>query len=105
MSAAVGDAVHLDVRGVALGVATLLFLVGGSVGSAVVAGLGDLIGYRPAWPCSPYSRCSVWSPWCPRCGGRARCSPSFCSPPRRVAAAGQTGRMRILTGPDGPAAE
>ena len=44
MSAAVGDAVHLDVRGVALGVATLLFLVGGSVGSAVVAGLGDVLG-------------------------------------------------------------
>ena len=44
MSAAVGDAVHIDVRGVALGVATLLFLVGGSVGSAVVAGLGDVIG-------------------------------------------------------------
>jgi MFS family permease len=44
MTAAVGDAVHLDVRGVALGVATLLFLVGGSVGSAVVAGLGDVIG-------------------------------------------------------------
>jgi MFS family permease len=44
MSAAVGDAVHVDVRGVALGIATLLFLVGGSVGSAVVAGLGDVIG-------------------------------------------------------------
>ena len=44
MTAAVGDAVHLDVRGVALGVATLLFLVGGSIGSAVVAGLGDVIG-------------------------------------------------------------
>jgi MFS family permease len=44
MSAAAGDAVHVDVRGVALGVATLLFLVGGSVGSAVVAGLGDVVG-------------------------------------------------------------
>ena len=44
MSAAVGDAVHIDVRGVALGIATLLFLIGGSVGSAVVAGLGDVIG-------------------------------------------------------------
>ncbi|WP_435771520.1 MFS transporter [Nocardioides sp. SYSU DS0651] len=44
LSASVGNAVHLDVRGVALGVATLLFLVGGSVGSAVVGGLGDLIG-------------------------------------------------------------
>ncbi|PVG84497.1 MFS transporter [Nocardioides gansuensis] len=44
LSAAVGGAVELDVRGVALGVATLLFLVGGSVGSAVVAGLGEVIG-------------------------------------------------------------
>ncbi len=44
LSAAVGDAVHADVRGVALGIATLLFLVGGSVGSAVVGGLGDVIG-------------------------------------------------------------
>ncbi|QIX25599.1 MFS transporter [Nocardioides sp. JQ2195] len=41
---AVGDAVPVDVRGVALGVATLLFLVGGSIGSAVVGGLGDLVG-------------------------------------------------------------
>ena len=44
LSASVGNAVHLDVRGVALGVATLLFLIGGSVGSAVVGGVGDLIG-------------------------------------------------------------
>ena len=44
LSAPVGDAVDEDVRGVALGIATLLFLVGGSVGSAVVAGLGDVIG-------------------------------------------------------------
>lgn len=44
LSASVGEAVHVDVRGVALGVATLLFLVGGSVGSAVVGGLGDVIG-------------------------------------------------------------
>lgn len=42
--AKVGDAVDADVRGVALGIATLLFLVGGSVGSAVVAGLGEIIG-------------------------------------------------------------
>ncbi|WP_460800137.1 MFS transporter [Nocardioides pacificus] len=47
LSAAVGDAVHEHVRGVALGVATLLFLVGGSVGSAVVGGLGDVWGM--AW--------------------------------------------------------
>lgn len=44
LSASVGDAVEVDVRGVALGVATLLFLVGGSVGSAVVGGLGNAIG-------------------------------------------------------------
>lgn len=44
LSASVGDAVHLDVRGVALGVATLLFLVGGSVGSAVVGGVGGVWG-------------------------------------------------------------
>ncbi len=44
MSAAVGSAVDPEVRGVALGVATLLFLVGGSVGSAVVAGLGHVVG-------------------------------------------------------------
>jgi MFS family permease len=42
--ATVGESVALDVRGVALGVATLLFLVGGSVGSAVVGGLGEVIG-------------------------------------------------------------
>ena len=44
LSAVVGDAVHPAVRGVALGVATLLFLVGGSVGSAVVAGLSGPVG-------------------------------------------------------------
>jgi MFS family permease len=43
LSAAVGQAVHLDVRGVALGIATLVFLTGGSVGSAVVGGLGDVM--------------------------------------------------------------
>ena len=41
---AVGDAVHVDVRGVALGVATLFFLVGGSIGSAVVGGFGEVVG-------------------------------------------------------------
>lgn len=44
LSAAVGEAVEVDVRGVALGIATLMFLVGGSVGSAVVGGLGDVFG-------------------------------------------------------------
>ena len=41
--AAGGDAVTDDVRGVALGVATLFFLVGGGVGSAVVGGLSEVI--------------------------------------------------------------
>ena len=41
---AVGDAVSDDVRGVALGVATLFFLVGGGVVSAVVGGLGEVLG-------------------------------------------------------------
>ena len=45
---AVGDAVDDDVRGVALGIATLFFLVGGGVGSAVVGGLGDVLGMAPA---------------------------------------------------------
>jgi MFS family permease len=43
LMAAVGDAVAEDVRGVALGVATLFFLVGGGVGSAVVGGLSDAL--------------------------------------------------------------
>lgn len=41
---AVGEAVAPHVRGVALGVATLVFLVGGGVGSAVVGGLGEVVG-------------------------------------------------------------
>jgi MFS family permease len=45
---AVGDAVSDDVRGVALGVATLFFLVGGGVGSAVVGGLGEVLGMATA---------------------------------------------------------
>lgn len=44
LNAAVGDAVAEDVRGVALGVATLMFLIGGSVGSAVVGGLAAVAG-------------------------------------------------------------
>ena len=48
LSAAVGAAVEEDVRGVALGVATLVFMVGGSVGSAVVGGLGQVIGLGQA---------------------------------------------------------
>ncbi len=44
LMAAVGDAVADKVRGVALGAATLMFLVGGGVGSAVVGGLGEVLG-------------------------------------------------------------
>ncbi len=44
LMAAVGGAVPADVRGVALGIATLVFLVGGGVGSAVVGGVGEAIG-------------------------------------------------------------
>jgi predicted MFS family arabinose efflux permease len=44
LTAAVGEAVAPDVRGVALGIATLLFMVGASVGSAVVGGLGPVLG-------------------------------------------------------------
>ena len=47
-------------RGVALGVSTLLFLVGGSVGSAVVGGLGE-VHRRRRQP----RRCS---PCCPLLG-------------------------------------
>jgi MFS family permease len=48
LMAAVGEAVAPDVRGVALGVATLFFLVGGGVGSAVVGGIGDALGMPTA---------------------------------------------------------
>jgi predicted MFS family arabinose efflux permease len=48
LSTAVGAAVEPDVRGVALGVATLMFMVGGSVGSAVVGGLGPVLGLGEA---------------------------------------------------------
>ena len=48
LSAVVGDAVHADVRGVALGVSTLLFLIGGSIGSAIVAGISGPLGMPTA---------------------------------------------------------
>ena len=44
LMAVVGDGVEHEVRGVALGLATLMFLVGGGVGSAVVGGLGHVLG-------------------------------------------------------------
>jgi MFS family permease len=46
LMAAVSDAVPPDVRGVALGIATLVFLVGGGIGSAVVGGLAEVLGMR-----------------------------------------------------------
>jgi len=48
LGAAVGAAVHVDVRGVALGIATLVFMTGGSIGSAVVGGAGDVVGIPAA---------------------------------------------------------
>jgi predicted MFS family arabinose efflux permease len=48
LMAAVGGAVPADVRGVALGIATLVFLVGGGVGSAVVGGFGEVVGVGPS---------------------------------------------------------
>ena len=44
LTGAVTTAVAPEVRGVALGLATLVFLVGGGVGSAVVGGLGQVVG-------------------------------------------------------------
>jgi MFS family permease len=43
LMAVVGDAVDERVRGVALGIATLMFMVGGGVGSAVVGGLASVL--------------------------------------------------------------
>jgi len=44
LMAAAGESVEAEVRGVAVGIATLVFLVGGSIGSAVVGGVGDAVG-------------------------------------------------------------
>ncbi len=49
LSASVSDAVRPNVRGVALGIATLCFLVGGSVGAAVVGGVGEALGVPAAF--------------------------------------------------------
>jgi MFS family permease len=49
MIAAVGAAVPAEQRGIALGVATLVFLIGASIGSALVAGLADLVGVPGAF--------------------------------------------------------
>ena len=56
MVAAINAAVHPDVRGVALGIAIMTFFVGGGIGSAVIGGLGALVGiaaclaYLAAYP-------------------------------------------------------
>lgn len=49
MTAAVGAAVPDALRGVALGVATLVFLVGASVGAALVGGLAEVSGVPVAF--------------------------------------------------------
>jgi MFS family permease len=49
MISAVGTAVPAEQRGVAIGVATLVFLIGASVGSALVAGLADIVGVPAAF--------------------------------------------------------
>ena len=46
MTALVADSVPTRIRGSALGLLTLCFLLGGSLGAAAVGGLGDVIG----WP-------------------------------------------------------
>jgi MFS family permease len=48
MIAAVGSAVPAEQRGTALGVATLVFLTGASVGAALVGGLADVLGIPAA---------------------------------------------------------
>ncbi|HEU5037966.1 MAG TPA: MFS transporter [Nocardioides sp.] len=48
MTAAVTAAVVIDLRGAALGVATLVFMIGASVGSAALGGIGDAIGIPAA---------------------------------------------------------
>jgi MFS family permease len=49
MISSVGAAVPADRRGVALGIATLVFLTGASVGAALVGGLADVVGVPAAF--------------------------------------------------------
>jgi len=49
MISAVGGAVPATQRGVALGIATLVFLVGASVGAALIGGLADIVGIPGAF--------------------------------------------------------
>lgn len=48
MTALVADSVPVHTRGGALGLLTLVFLLGGSLGAAAVGGLGDAIGFPRA---------------------------------------------------------
>lgn len=48
MTVLVADSVPVHTRGGALGLMTLLFLLGGSLGAATVGGLGEQIGFGPA---------------------------------------------------------
>jgi MFS family permease len=48
MGAVVSDAVPTEARGVALGVATLLFMVGAGVGAAAIGGLSEAVGIHGA---------------------------------------------------------
>jgi MFS family permease len=48
LTASVSTAVVADVRGVALGVSTLIFMVGASLGSAAVGGIGAVVGISRA---------------------------------------------------------
>jgi MFS family permease len=48
MISSVGSAVPADRRGVALGIATLVFLTGASVGAALVGGLAEVVGIPAA---------------------------------------------------------
>jgi MFS family permease len=49
MISSVGAAVPTGRRGVAIGIATLVFLIGASVGAALVAGLADVVGVPGAF--------------------------------------------------------
>ena len=48
MTALVADSVPVNTRGGALGLLTLVFLLGGGLGAAAVGGLGEAIGFPRA---------------------------------------------------------
>lgn len=66
----VDGAVPASERGVAIGIATLIFLVGTSIGAALVGGLAEVAGSR--WRSACWVRC------------RSRGSSCSCSPPDRL---------------------